>query len=91
MKKEEDKQMKEEEIKLTNDDKDKLAELYHKAQTTPVVFVGDCEDMATLAWNSVRKFMDVLGKKYGFNPAVCAINTVTGEVREVERRGKDKK
>ena len=38
-----------------------------------------------------RLNMDKLGKKYGFNPATCAINTMTGEVKQVEKRGKDKK
>ena len=91
MKEEEgDKKMKEEKIKLSNDDKDKLAELYHRAQTTPVIAFDSAaaragEDMATLAWNSMRKFMDELGKKYGYNPAVCAINTETGEVKEVKK------
>lgn len=83
--------MKDEIIKINKDDREKLAEIYHKAQTTPVISFGICEDMATLAWNRVRNFMDKLGKKYGFNPATCAINTMTGEVKQVEKRGKDKK
>lgn len=84
------------EIILSKDDKEKLAELYHKAQTTPVIAfnleaaVGG-EDMSTLAWNHVREFMDILGKKYVFNPGTCTINSITGEVREVGSGGKDKK
>ena len=89
--------MEKKKVRLNNSDREKLAELYNRAQTTPVIAfnLGAAragENMATLAWNSVWKFMDVLGKKYGFNPTVCAINTVTGEVREVKEIGsKDKK
>ncbi|MCK4526322.1 hypothetical protein KAW18_03025 [candidate division WOR-3 bacterium] len=71
-----------EEIKLSKDDREKLAELYQKAQTTPVIFVGGCEDMVTIAWNSVRKFMDKLGEKYDFDPSIYSINTETGEVKK---------
>ena len=68
-------------IKLIEEDRKKLAELYHKAQTTPVIFFGADADLATIAWNSVRKFADKLGVKYGFDPSGCAINTKTGEVK----------
>lgn len=75
--------MKEEKIKLSDEDRQELAELYHRAQTTPVIITGfGTEDQATLAWNSVRKFMDVLGKKYGFDPTVYSINTETGEIKK---------
>ena len=75
--------MKEEKIKLNNEDREELAELYRKAQVTPVIITGfGVEDQATLAWNSVRKFMDKLGKKYGFDPSVYSINTETGRIKK---------
>lgn len=76
-------------IKLNEEDRQKLAELYHTAQTTPVIAFNleaalTGKDMATLAWDSVRNLMDKLGKKYGFNPAVSSINSETGEVTKLE-------
>lgn len=71
------------EIKLNNEDREKLAELYHKAQITPVIITGfGTTDQATLAWDRVRKFMDKLGEKYGFDPAIYSINTETGEIKK---------
>ena len=69
-------------IVLNADDRKELAKLYQKAQTTPVIFFGDCSDMATIAWNRMRKFMDTLGEKYDFDPSVYSINTETGEVKK---------
>ena len=74
--------MNEKKIILNNEDRKELAELYHKAQTTSVIFVSGCEDMATIAWNSMRKFMDKLGEKYGFDPSIYSINSITGEVKK---------
>ena len=74
-------------IKLSEEDRLKLAELYHTAQTTPVIafnLEAACrgEDQATLAWNRVRKFMDKLGKKYDFDPSIYSINSKTGEIKK---------
>lgn len=73
------------EIKLNEGDRKKLTELYQTAQTTPVIAMSskgalEDRDLSTLAWNSVRNFMDVLGKKYGFDPIGCAIDSKTGTV-----------
>ena len=70
-------------IKLNEDDRKELAELYRKAQVTPVIITGfGATDQATLAWNRVRKFMDKLGEKYGFDPSDYSINTETGEIKK---------
>lgn len=37
-------------------------------------------DWPSLAWNDVRRKMDELGKKYGFDPSKMGINAETGEV-----------
>lgn len=73
-------------IKLSEEDRKELADLYHTAQTTPVIALT-CQDMlegrdwATLAWNDVRKKMDELGKKYGFDPRkMKGIDSKSGEV-----------
>ena len=78
--------MNENKIKLNNEDREELAELYRKAQTTPVIITGyGAEDQATLAWNSVRKLMDKLGEKYGFDPSIYSINTITGEIKKYSK------
>ena len=70
-------------IKLSEEDRLKLAELYHRAQITPVIIIGfGAEDQATLTWNRARKFMDELGKKYNFDPSIYSINTETGEIKK---------
>ena len=69
-------------IKLNEEERKALADLYRKAQTTPVIFFGDYKDMATIAWNSVRKFMDKLGEKYDFVPSIYSINSKTGEIKK---------
>ena len=68
------------EIKLNEEDRKKLTELYQTAHTTP-------EDMASIAWDNVRKCMDKLGKKYGYNPAICTIGSKTGIAKEVQQNG----
>jgi hypothetical protein len=76
-------------IKLSNEDREKLAKLYKTAETTPVI-AFTCQDMAegrdfaSLAWNDVRNFMDELGKKYGFDPKKVAISRATGVVVDRE-------
>ena len=83
--------MREEKIKLSNSDREKLTKLYYKAQTTPVIAFNlasavEGKDMATLAWNHVREFIDKLGNKYGFDPTtISSINSKTGEVKRVEK------
>lgn len=70
-------------IVLNNEDRKELAELYRKAQVTPVIITGfGTTDQATLAWDRVRKFMDKLGEKYGFDPSIYSINSITGEIKK---------
>lgn len=76
-----------EKIKLNDEDREELAKLCHKAQETPLI-ATDLEaglmgkDQASLAWNSVRKFIEKLGEKYGFDPSFYSINFITGEVKK---------
>jgi len=72
-------------IKLSEEDRKKLAKLYETAQTTPMIAMSmqdglEGRDWATLAWNEVRNFMDELGKKYGYDPKTNMVNKDTGEV-----------
>jgi hypothetical protein len=69
---------------LTKEEYQELTNLYHEAQTTPVIgFSVDQmiqgRDLASLAWDSVRAKMDELGRKYGYNPKVAQIKK-NGEV-----------
>ena len=69
---------------LTKEEHEELTNLYHEAQTTPVIALS-CADMlsgrdwASQAWDRVRAKMDELGKKYGYNPKTAQINK-KGEV-----------
>jgi len=77
-------------IKLSEEDRKRLVELYRTAQTTPMIAFNSKDalggrDLASLAWEQVRIFMDRLGKKYGFNPVICAIDPETGIVSERRR------
>lgn len=74
-----------EEIKLSEEDRKRLVKLYQTAQTTPMILLNSGgSDLASSAWEQVRTFMDRLGKKYGYNPVICAIDPETGIVRERE-------
>lgn len=75
-----------EEIVLEDKDLEHLRELYKTAQTTPVIAFTlaaaiSGNDMSSIAWNTVRKCMEKLGKKYCFEPTVCSINSKTGVVK----------
>jgi len=75
-----------EKIVLSEEDRKELVQLYETAETMPVIGFSvrqmiEGENLASLAWNRVRQFMDKLGKKYGFNPKkIKGINKITGEV-----------
>lgn len=74
---------------LKEDDRKKLVELYKTTQTTPVICFNSSvalagRDPVSLAFKEFTEFLDKLGKDYGFDPAVCAINLETGEVKIVE-------
>jgi len=85
-------------IKLSDEDRKRLVELYRTAQTTPMIALSSKDalegrDLATSAWNDVRTFMDSLGKKYGFNSVISAIDPETGIVskrlkKEVKKKMK---
>jgi hypothetical protein len=72
-------------IKLSEEDREKLAKLYETAQKTPMIALSSQDmlegrDFASLAWNDVRNFMNELGKKYGFDPKKVGISAATGGV-----------
>ena len=69
-------------IKLSEEDRKELVKLYERAQTTPVIKMSmSSPSWATQAWDDVRRKMDVLGKKYGFDPKkMKGIKKKTGEI-----------
>lgn len=68
-------------IKLSEEDRKELVALYEEAQTTPMIWTGGDSDWASQAWGRVRRKMDELGVKYGFDPRkMQGINKKTGEV-----------
>ena len=69
-------------VKLSEEDRKNLVDLYTTAETTPVLYLsGRPPSAADLAWDAVRNFMDELGKKYSFNPAqMKGIDKETGEI-----------
>lgn len=76
-------------IKINKEDRQKLAELYQTAQTTPMIApdLGAAlrgKDLATIAWDKVRDFANVLGYKYNFDPKNSSINRKTGEVMDLK-------
>jgi len=72
-------------IKLSNEDREELVKLYERAERTPVLVYSTSpivRDTASDSWESVRRKMDALGKKYKFDPRqMKGINKKTGEVR----------
>ena len=69
-------------MKLTDEDRIELVEMYERAQNTPVIQIAPgTKDLATSAWEEVRSFMLKLGTKYGFNADnIKGIDNKTGEV-----------
>ena len=72
-------------LQVTQEECDKLTELYKRAQNTPVIAMSvqdglEGNDFASLAWKDVEKYMDELGQKYGYDPKKYAINQVTREI-----------
>ena len=62
---------------ISQEDYEKLLELYKSAQTTPMIkFSSDPneKDQATLAYDKVREFQQELGKKYNYDWEKHAIN-----------------
>ena len=77
-------------MKVTEQERDKLVEIYHRAQNTPVVAMSvkdglEGNDFASQAWRSVEEYMSELGKKYGYDPKKYAVNPKTCEVIPYER------
>lgn len=73
------------EIVLSEEDRKELVKLYEEAKTTPVIGFSvqqmiEGRDFASLAWDRVRRKMDELGRKYGYDPTKVKINKRTGEV-----------
>lgn len=71
-----------EKMKLEEEDKERLLELYRSAETTPVISFGvNQKSMAENAWDMVRAKFKELGEKYGFDPEdIKGIDPETGEV-----------
>lgn len=73
-------------IKLSEEDRKELVNLYEEAKRTPMIAMSvkagiEGRDWASQAWDRVKKKMDELGEKYGFNPReMKGINKKTGEV-----------
>lgn len=49
---------------VTEEEKNKVFDLFKIAQTTPVILVQG-NDLSQSAWDSLRKHMDELAEKYG--------------------------
>jgi hypothetical protein len=74
-------------IMLSEEDLKELVELYQRARTTPMIAMSIADglagrDWSSLAWDKVRRKMDELGKKYGYNPRIVQIDQTTGKVTE---------
>ena len=70
-------------VTLSEEDRAELVKLYKGAQTTTVLVYSTSpriRDTASDAWEHVRRKMDELGKKYGYDPQKVQINNKTGEV-----------
>ena len=50
-------------MKVTEDEVNKLKDLYKSAQNTPYMLIGN-NNLDTSAWDCVRNYMDELAKKY---------------------------
>lgn len=73
-------------VQLTDEEHMKLKELYHEAQTTPILVFGpDGRNTADSAWGLVRTYMDELGQKYGYDPKTAKIS-MDGRSFEAEAR-----
>lgn len=74
-------------ITISKQDRRKLADLMSKAQNTPAIsFQLGKPSMADVAWATVKRFMDSLGKRYGYDPSCHAINNKTGEVVPTDKK-----
>lgn len=62
-------------IKISKEDYDEIQRLYREAQNAPVVKLFGMVDLNKEAWQRVQEYMDMLGKKYGYNPHKNAINS----------------
>ena len=69
-------------IKISDEEREELVELYKTAQNTPHMRLGfDMPFWSTQAWNRVREKMKDLGDKYGYDPEKNMIDPNTGEVK----------
>ncbi len=67
-------------VELSDEDRRHLLELFREAESTsamaPLSF--------RVAWGEVRKEIDRLGEKYGFDPHKTKVNAKTGEISFIE-------
>ncbi len=62
-------------VTLSAEEHAKLLELHRHARTTPyLVFGQHGENTADSAWDGVRRYMDELGRKYGYDPKTARIS-----------------
>jgi len=70
-------------IILNTKDAGELLALYRRAQGTPVIKMSmSSPSWADSAWEDVRRRMDELGKKYGFDPRKIKGIQPNGEVAQ---------
>lgn len=69
-------------IFLDEEDRQALVKLYDEAEHTPVIkFDVLGPSLADTMWNLVRKRLEELGEKYGFDPRqMKGVNKESGEV-----------
>jgi hypothetical protein len=66
-------------IIINKTDIEELNKLYAKAETMPMLLIGNV-NIAERAWDKVREKMDELGKKYDFDPEKIQGIMPNGEV-----------
>lgn len=55
-------------MKLTEEETNELVRLYQRMQSAPIVMLDHKHDYHEQCTEDVRRYMDNLGKKYGFDP-----------------------
>ncbi len=72
-------------FKLTEEEHKRVVELYNTAQNTPVITMGlDQKSFSETAWDDVRRYMDELAKRYGYDPATGQISMDSPEFEAEE-------
>ncbi len=72
-------------FKLTEEEHEKVVELYKTAQNTPVVLLFGKTDLSKEAWDAVRRYMDYLAHKHGYDPETGQISMDSPEFEAEEK------